>query len=73
MTVCTQADNTIKTGASKPDDLVKLLSALQASLFIWCQRILRNTETVEIVRKAVYKLLTNCEWGVGGDKYTYGR
>ncbi len=51
----------IATGVTRPDDLVKLLSALQASLFIWCSKTLRNTDTVESVRKAVYKLLADCE------------
>ncbi len=55
-----QAQNIIVTGTSKPDDLVKLLSALQASLLIWCQRMFKASEEEE-VKKTVYNLLAECE------------
>ncbi len=55
-----QAHNIIATGTSKPDDLVKLLSALQASLLIWCQRMFKASEG-EDVKKTVYNLLAECE------------
>ncbi|XP_064406559.1 zinc finger ZZ-type and EF-hand domain-containing protein 1-like isoform X2 [Halichondria panicea] len=57
LTVATrEAQNIIVTGTSKPDDLVKLLSALQASLLIWCQRMFKASEEEE-VKKTVYNLL----------------
>ena len=55
-----QAQNIIKTGASKPDDLVKLLSALQASLLFWCKKIL-GSSSGEKAKKAASSLLSDCE------------
>ncbi len=53
----------LKTGASKPTDLVKLLSALQASLFYWCRTKLASDATKEIepVRQSISHLINKCK------------
>lgn len=57
-----QGLNVIQTGASKPDDLVKLLSALQASMFFWCKGALASsTEEGDKMKEAAISLLSECE------------
>ncbi len=55
----------LKTGEEKPDDLTRLLSALQASLFFWCQCHLSTEEESkeEVNTKAVSRLITRCKLG----------
>ena len=48
------------TGASRPGDLVGLLSALQASLFFWCRRHI--TVLAGEGRKQVAGLVVECKW-----------
>ena len=59
-----QALGLIEGGAPRPDNLVKLLSALQSSLFFWCRQHLTGGE--EGIRKQAAHLLEQCKWkGMG--------
>ena len=56
-----QAQSCIQSGSSRPDDLLKLLCALQASLFVWCRRHITSEEGGEKVKGTAASLLRECE------------
>jgi len=52
-----EAQNIIQTGATKPDDLIKLFGALQSSLLYWCKKVLDSAGNNEL--KATASCLIN--------------
>ena len=52
-----QSQMSLSSGKARPDDLVCLLCALQASLFFWCRKNMAEPTTQRLLLACEYSLL----------------
>lgn len=60
MIVLHQGISCIEGGSSTSSDLVKLISALQATAFLWCRKHLTSSDSLPEAKELANDLLTEC-------------